>query len=644
MQEEDNVALYHLTVKIVGRSKGMDATAAAAYITRSKIEDRTTGEVFDHTHHRDKAIWTKRYLPDEHPEWAEVKKDKKGKLDYGELWNRVEENEKRKDSQFARNFNIALQDEFSDEENEACIDEWIKTNFTDRGIIVDAAGHEPHIEENGESNKNKHAHVLSTIRQVNKDGWFEKKDREANDRAYLDQLRKSWTDINNRMFDRKFIAAHQEEYDELDQVLTDVIPDENDRKNEVLESLYDKYPEQWIYVSDKTLDGQREELEEKLELEEEKEELNMDRITRLEKKFLSIPFEAQQHLGAAKKMKQRAAKKNTKEPDRQLYLDGEKDPYRKNKELEKELNSVVVTDEELEKALSKDPEYKSLAEMKEHILQQSEDNIQDAEEVKMIREQVDKIKNEEQMALWMKEVWSPIARRIQQAAERNAAYNDLKDKDSVIQDAYNNTEMGDLKINQQMAIMDRRKSLDAFLQKEDGKEFTDSEYQQNEMGDTVAEVSIFARISDKFKKAIEKIKNKASEIIENSPLRKFRIFRAQRAIVDDWRKTSITEEVLKDGQSNDNRYVPGGTGSGERKPVELIDFNAGFEEYSRRVDTERARQAAEEAARRERENKERLRRAAEEEQRKLNERKANRSNGIIKPAGTTREDDGGYSM
>jgi hypothetical protein len=42
------VAIYHLTVKCMSRSKGQSPTAAAAYRSAQKIRDERTGELHDY--------------------------------------------------------------------------------------------------------------------------------------------------------------------------------------------------------------------------------------------------------------------------------------------------------------------------------------------------------------------------------------------------------------------------------------------------------------------------------------------------------------------------------------------------------------------------------------------------------------------
>lgn len=58
------------------------------------------------------------------------------------LWNSVELNEKAINSQLARNFIISLQPSLILEENKRMLFDFIKENFTSRGMIVDLAIHD----------------------------------------------------------------------------------------------------------------------------------------------------------------------------------------------------------------------------------------------------------------------------------------------------------------------------------------------------------------------------------------------------------------------------------------------------------------------------------------------------------------------
>ena len=189
------MAIYHVHCDIIGRTSGGSAVAAAAYRATEKITDRTTGEKHDYTR-KEKALFSEILTPAESPEWAHVR---------AELWNQVEEKENRKNSQFCRSFDIALMKEFDLETNKKLVEQWANENYVSRGLAADVAIHGPH-----KSNNNTHAHVLVTTRKLNKDGWTEK-DREANDREFLQHVRTSWAEIVNAEFERRGMAERIDE-------------------------------------------------------------------------------------------------------------------------------------------------------------------------------------------------------------------------------------------------------------------------------------------------------------------------------------------------------------------------------------------------------------------------------------------------
>ena len=93
------------------------------------------------------------------------------------LWNEVEKIEKHPKAQLAYSFDIALQNEFSREENLQLARQFLQDEFVSRGMIADFAIHEKDAGENG--NPNPHFHVLCPIRPLNPDGsWGAKQRRE----------------------------------------------------------------------------------------------------------------------------------------------------------------------------------------------------------------------------------------------------------------------------------------------------------------------------------------------------------------------------------------------------------------------------------------------------------------------------------
>lgn len=194
------MAIYHLHCDIIGRTSGGSAVAAAAYRATEKITDRTTGERHDYTR-KEKALYSEILTAKNAPKWARNR---------AELWNRVEEKENRKNSQFCRSFDIALIKEFDFETNKKLLRLWIYKNYVSRGLAADAAIHGPHVGRDGESNNNIHAHVLATTRKLTKAGWGEK-DREANDREFLQKVRTSWAEIVNAEFERRGMSERIDE-------------------------------------------------------------------------------------------------------------------------------------------------------------------------------------------------------------------------------------------------------------------------------------------------------------------------------------------------------------------------------------------------------------------------------------------------
>ena len=84
------------------------------------------------------------------------------------LWNAVEEAEKTKDSRLSRELVIALPVEFDLSVWERMLKEYIKCNFVNRGMCADLCIHDT-------DGHNPHAHIMLTVRPLNKDGTWQRK-------------------------------------------------------------------------------------------------------------------------------------------------------------------------------------------------------------------------------------------------------------------------------------------------------------------------------------------------------------------------------------------------------------------------------------------------------------------------------------
>lgn len=211
------MALYHFHVTQIKRSAGQSVTAAAAYRAGERLHSEYYGTDSDYTR-KGGVVHTEIMLPSHAPrEYA----------DRQTLWDAVENAEHGKKAQLAYSFDIALQNEFSLEENIALARRFVSGQFTARGMIADMAVHMP--EKDG-GIENPHFHVLCPIRPINPDGtWGAKQRREylfdENGKPILDDAghqkfnavsttgwgkpetleswRQAWSEMCNQMFAEK---------------------------------------------------------------------------------------------------------------------------------------------------------------------------------------------------------------------------------------------------------------------------------------------------------------------------------------------------------------------------------------------------------------------------------------------------------
>ena len=182
------MAIYHLRATMISRSQGRSATAAAAYRVAERIEDRRTGLTFDYAA-RSGVDHTEILAPDHAPDWVR---------DRSELWNRVEESETRKNSQVAREVRVALPDELTHAQRVALVRDYAQAQFVDRGMVADIALHAPGREGD---ERNHHAHILLTTREIGPDG-FTTKNRDWNKVEVLEGWREAWARDSNAALER----------------------------------------------------------------------------------------------------------------------------------------------------------------------------------------------------------------------------------------------------------------------------------------------------------------------------------------------------------------------------------------------------------------------------------------------------------
>lgn len=200
------MAIYHFSAKMISRSTGRSAVAAAAYRTAERIEDHRQGLEHDYSN-RSGVLHTEILAPDGTPEALR---------DRATLWNAVEQVERRKDAQLAREVTVALPHELTDAQRTSLVRSFVQSAFVDRGMIADVALHAPGREGD---ERNHHAHIMLTTRSIGADG-FEGKDRSWNSKELLEEWRESWADHANaylreievgREIDHRSLEAQREE-------------------------------------------------------------------------------------------------------------------------------------------------------------------------------------------------------------------------------------------------------------------------------------------------------------------------------------------------------------------------------------------------------------------------------------------------
>lgn len=186
------MAIYHCSIKTIGRSAGRSAVASAAYRSGVCLEDERTGEVHDYT--RKSGI-----------EHTELIIPEGVTLDREQLWNAAEASEKRKNSTVAREYEVALPEELNPEQRTELARDFARHLVDRYGVAVDVSIHAP---SRGGDSRNYHAHILTTTRQVTPQG-FAAKTRALDDKktGEIEHVRATWAQLTNQALER---AGHPE--------------------------------------------------------------------------------------------------------------------------------------------------------------------------------------------------------------------------------------------------------------------------------------------------------------------------------------------------------------------------------------------------------------------------------------------------
>ena len=185
------MAIWHLRAQVISRSKGRSSVAAAAYRSAERLIDYRTGLVHDFTGRTRHEVEAWIQSPEDAPAWAR---------DRQELWRAVEDRERRKNSQTAREVEVALPVELGRDKQRELVRGWVREQWTGRGVVADVAIHRD------PEGRNPHAHVLFATREIGPEG-FGVKVREPDRRAELERWREGWERRANRELERAGVRA-----------------------------------------------------------------------------------------------------------------------------------------------------------------------------------------------------------------------------------------------------------------------------------------------------------------------------------------------------------------------------------------------------------------------------------------------------
>ena len=151
------MAIFHMSFSNISAGKGRSAIASAAYRSGEKLFDDKEGRHYFYA----RSVMPESFIltPKNAPAWASNRE---------QLWNEVEKKDRKSNSRYAKEFNVALPVELSESEQKELLTKYVQEDFVNEGMVADVAIHRDHPD-------NPHAHVMLTNRPFNPDGtWGQK--------------------------------------------------------------------------------------------------------------------------------------------------------------------------------------------------------------------------------------------------------------------------------------------------------------------------------------------------------------------------------------------------------------------------------------------------------------------------------------
>ena len=193
----NDMAIFHMSFSNISAGKGRSAIAGASYRSGEKLFDQKEGRSYFYA----RSVMPESFIltPKNAPEWAS---------DREKLWNEVERKDRRANSRYAKEFNVALPVELSEDEQKELLTKYVQENFVDEGMVADVAIHRDHPD-------NPHAHVMLTNRPFNPDGTWGIKSK----KQYIldDNGNKTYTGTSKYPKSRKILMVDWDKKEKINQ-------------------------------------------------------------------------------------------------------------------------------------------------------------------------------------------------------------------------------------------------------------------------------------------------------------------------------------------------------------------------------------------------------------------------------------------
>ncbi|MGJ3715849.1 MobA/MobL family protein, partial [Pediococcus damnosus] len=109
------MAIFHMSFSNISAGKGRSAIASAAYRSGEKLFDDKEGRHYFYA----RSVMPESFIltPKNAPEWAS---------DREQLWNEVEKKDRKSNSRYAKEFNVALPVELSESEQKELLTKYVQ--------------------------------------------------------------------------------------------------------------------------------------------------------------------------------------------------------------------------------------------------------------------------------------------------------------------------------------------------------------------------------------------------------------------------------------------------------------------------------------------------------------------------------------